>query len=177
MLGEKMPPPFRTKSVEDRISQKGMTLVELVMVIALTGMLAGFVANILYYEINAYEIVTSRGQAGKNGRFALQLMSREIRQVVSADSIFQASADSLRFADINGLTINYKHTSPKLFRNGDPLADNVTAFQMTYLNDNGTQLSHPIADLTTIRTISLELTTTFGSQSVQTQISVTPRNF
>ncbi len=158
-------------------TEKGFSLIELVMVIAISGILSGFISNIIFYEINIYEIVTSRKEAGQNSRFALQMISREIRQIVEPDSILYASHDSLRFVDVGGGRILYRHTNASVFRNSDILLDGVSAFEFNYFNEDGNLLAIPLADLSAVRRVTLALKTDIRGQNVSSKISVTPRNF
>ncbi len=159
------------------ISSNGMTLVELIMVIVIVGTIAGFVGNIIFYEINTYNIVTSRKTGTQNARFASQYMAKEIRLIADPDSIFQANSDSLRFSDLDGNTIRYKLVSGELLRNSDLLLQDITAFSFDYFDGSGTLLTQPISDLSEIRSVTFQLTTSHRGQEITSRVNVTPRNF
>jgi len=157
--------------------QSGLTLIELTMVMVISSIVAAFISNLIYYEVNTFDVVVNRKEVGQNSRFALQMMSREIRQISSPDSILDASSDSLGFVDITGQHILYRYNNPRIFRNNDILLDGVVGFDFDYYDEDASQLAQPIADLSTIRNVTLALTTQLRGQSVSSKISVTPRNF
>ncbi len=140
-------------------------------------MLAGFVSGMIFYEVNIYDLVTSRKEGLQMARFGLRQMERDLRQIASPDSIFQASADSIRFVDVEHHSLTYRHTGGSIYRNADELIDRVTAFHFIYVDDQGDVLDFPIADLSRIRMISVELTTTVRSRPVSSRMTVTLRNY
>jgi len=158
-------------------SEKGFTLIELVMVMVMVATLAGFIGNIIYYEVNTYKIVTSRKAGLQDSRFAFSKIARDLRQIVSPDSIHQAAADSIRFDDVLDNTISYKFSENKILRNGDILLESVSTFQFSYYNNNDNQLTIPISDLSDIRSIGLSMSYDVGGRTVSSQLKVTPRNF
>lgn len=154
-----------------------MTLIELVIVIVVVAVLAGFVSHIVYYEVRTFDVVTNRKTGMQNARFATQLMSRDLRQIMAPDSIFQATADSIKFKDVKGDLLTYRRHDSQLLRNGDLLLDGTTAFGFSYADDEGGAMTFPVTDPTRIRTVSFSLTATVAGQAVVTQVSITPRNF
>lgn len=143
----------------------------------IVAILAGFVSNMIFYEINVYNLITSRTEVLQNSRRVLQMMSREIRQIMAPDSIFQASADSLRFDFLDDFMISYNFMNNQIFRNGDPMVKSVDIFQFTYFDNSGNMLTSPVTNPTKIRSIALSLTTIIKGQSFTVQTKVTPRNF
>lgn len=154
-----------------------MTLIELIMVMVMVSILAGFISSLIFYEINTYELLTNRKEGMQNSRYALHLMTRDIRQIMKADSIFHASSDSIRFDDISDIMVSYKYQNNKIFRNNDLLLDNISSFYFGYLDGSGNILSSPVTDPTQIRTITLSLSTLVRGQAVNSQLKVSPRNF
>ncbi len=154
-----------------------MTLIELILVMVLISILAGFVSKIIYYEINTYEMIADRKDELQSSRYAFHVMTRDIRQVLNPESIFHASGDSLTFDDIDTTTISYKYQNSQILRNGDLLVDGVSDFYFYYFDDAGNPLADPVADPTEIRVLELNLTNTVHSQVINSKIKVTPRNF
>ncbi|MFQ5674494.1 MAG: PilW family protein [bacterium] len=166
-----------SKRQSARKSQSGMSLIELIMVMVMISVLAGFVSNLIFYEVNTYDLITNRKQGIQNSRYALHLMTRDLRQIANQDSIFQASTDSVRFKNVNNQAISYELANSNILRNGDLLLDNVGSFHFTYIDDAGDTLSTPVSDPRQIRAISLSLSTIIKGQVVNSKIKVTPRNF
>jgi len=154
-----------------------MTLIELVIVMVITGILAGFVGKVIYYQINTYDIVSRRKQGSQNVRFAGALMAREIRAISSPDNIFQAMSDSMRFKVLSGEEISYQLISNNLYRNGELLAENLSNFSFAYFDNEGAPFELPIDDFTRIQRIDFGLETKVGSQTSQSKFRVLPRNF
>lgn len=147
------------------------------MAMAVTGIMAGFIGNMIYYEINTYELVTNRNQGLHDSRHAVNLMSSDIRAIVSADSIYQASSDSLRFDDISNTMISYKYQGGHLYRNSALLLTKVSYFKFTYFNGSGNAITSPVSDPTTIRSIAITISKAIRGQTVKTVNKITPRNF
>lgn len=62
-----------------RTSARGMTLVELVIVITLSGIVVSFMANFLLTPVDAYNAQTQRAQLADAADGALRLLSRDLR--------------------------------------------------------------------------------------------------
>jgi len=167
---------FKDKAYEVK-SESGMTLIELVLVMVLVAILSGFISKIIYYEINTYEMIADRKDELQSSRYAFHVMTRDLRQIMRPDSIFHASADSLRFDDIDDIMISYKYQNNEILRNGDLLVDGLSNFYFTYYDDAGNALDVPVTDPTEIRVIELYLSNTVRNQTINSQIKVTPRNF
>ena len=117
--------------------QRGFSLAELLIVIALLGlMLTGLLAVQMQGQ-KAYLIGSHRVEAQQNGRVALELMVRELRSAQSVTVI--PSATDMTFVDKNGNTIQYQLTGSVINRiTGGvttPLIGGVVAFNLTYFSD------------------------------------------
>jgi len=154
-----------------------MTLIELIIAMVLMSILAGFVSKIIFYEINTYEMIVDRKDELQSSRYAFHVMTRDIRQVLSPESIFHASGDSLTFNDIDTTMVSYKYQNSQILRNGDLLVDGVSDFYFYYFDDAGNPLDDPVGDPTEIRVLELNLSNTVHSQVINSKIKVTPRNF
>ncbi len=157
--------------------ETGFTLIELIVVMVITVILTGFVADVLFHQVATFNLVTARKEGLQNSRFASMLLTKDIRQIVSADSIFHASEDSMRFKHVNGTQIDYQHSGSNLYRNADLLLENLSGFSFSYLDDTGNALSFPIGDFSEIRVVGCGLSMLINGQSVQSNVTVTPRNF
>lgn len=159
------------------MGEHGTTLLELIVVIAIAAVLVGFVSNVIYHEVNIYDSVSARKRALQDSRVAMQMMARDLRQIMAPDSIFQVSADSIRFDLVGDLMITYEFSGGQVLRNGDLLLDSVNSFQFAYYDDSATLLDFPINDPTEIRSISLSFSTSVEGETIASQFSVTPRNY
>ncbi|MFQ5706880.1 MAG: type II secretion system protein J [bacterium] len=164
-------------NVPGKNSEKGMTLLEVILVMVMVAILAGFVSKIISFEIDTYNLISQRNELLQNARLALQMMTTDIRQMMAPDSIYQASADSIRFDDINDTMISYRYVGDQLWRNQDQLMTHVPDFQFDYFDKSGTLLNTPVMDPSLIRSVSLSLTILNQAQRVTLKSKITPRNF
>jgi len=158
-------------------SERGFTLIELIVVMVLIAIVAVVVARLLVSGVDTYTFVSSRKEALQSARLALQRMTREIRLVKSPSSIYQASTDSLRFQDINDSSISFQFQGTTLYRNSDVLAANVDDVTFGYHQADGSVLSTPVTNPSLIWKITLSMRLTVNGQSVTLSSEVVPRNF
>jgi prepilin-type N-terminal cleavage/methylation domain-containing protein len=143
--------------------QRGFSLAELLIVIALLGlMLTGLLAVQMQGQ-KAYLIGSHRVEAQQNGRVALELMARELRSAQSVTLI--PSAADITFVDGNGSTIQYQLTGSVINRiTGGvttPLIGGVVAFDLTYFSayDGATNTGTTTAVPDNVSAVRLQLVT------------------
>lgn len=163
--------------ISETENERGVTLLELIMVMVIIGILAGFVSNFVFYEINMYDKLTNQTEGLQISRNALRMMARDIRHIMAADSIFLASDDSIRFDNVDDVTVSYKFTNGQILKNGDPLMNSVDDVQFQYFNSSDTSLPTPVANTSAIRSIGVALITTLDGQSFTLSAKIQPRNF
>ena len=159
------------------LSERGITLLELVLVMVIVAMLAGLMSSMMLYEINTYTRITSRTERLQNAQRVLHLIARETRQIMAPDSIFYASADSFRFDILADIPISFNFMNNQILRNGRPMAKSVDSFIFAYFDDSGDPMANPVANLADIRTILLNLRTSINGRPFTVRVKVTPRNF
>ena len=159
------------------LSERGVTLLELILVMVIMVVLAGAASSMIVYEMDIYTRITSRTEVLQNCQRVVHLMSREIRQIMSPDSISYASADSLRFDNLNDDPISLNFTDNQVFRNGQPMVKSVDDFRFRYFDNFGDTLSNPVPNPEDIRTIVLSLETSINGQPFSVRAKVMPRNF
>jgi len=165
-------------------SKKGFTLVEFILVIVLTAIIALTLSILIGEVTKTYTFIRVRGTGLSDSRLAIDRMVREIRQIASITSIYSATPEILRFGNVNGEVITFEKVGTNLLRNNDLLADNVEVLNFEYrdinnnvllaavVNDPGT----PAAEETNIWRIIINLTVTRLNERVKFQDQVHPRN-
>ncbi len=136
------------------MKQKGFTLVELVLVIALLGILGAVLGPGLSSAIKGFDTVWSRKQTLAQARAAMDRMVREIRLIQSsADVVNVSTSTSFQFEYPDGTAITYDLNSTNLRRNTDTLASNVTSLSFSYYNEQG----NTTATASAVRSVGIQL--------------------
>ena len=116
--------------------QRGFTLAELLIVIAILGMMLAGIVSVQMQGQQAYLIGAHRVEAQQNGRIALELMVRELRSATSVTAI--PSATDMTFVDENGITIRYSLAGAVINRSTPgittPLIGGVVTLNLTYFH-------------------------------------------
>ncbi|MCH7678009.1 prepilin-type N-terminal cleavage/methylation domain-containing protein [candidate division KSB1 bacterium] len=159
-------------------NHKGMTLLELIIVMVLIGIVSIFITGVMFYEMNLFHSLSNRTDKLQISRDALRMISRDIRQIMAPDSISQAYLNSIQFDDVDDFTIAYTFSNNQIFRNGDLLQNSVQNLEFEYFDSSGNQLTSPVSNPSQIRTISIDLTTSLSNnQSFNLATKIYPRNF
>lgn len=96
-----------------RKSQTGYTLIEVIVVMIITGIIAAILGQVLQKGFDHYFYGKTLSELSAKGNLALTMMNREL---ASAYSITAASNTSITFVDINGNTIVYAYDNGVLTR-------------------------------------------------------------
>jgi len=163
---------------------KGVTLIELTIVIVLVGILAVALGGFIVQAVNAWQFVDTRNEISNAAKKALDWMVRDIREIKDKYSINTADTSHLDFYNTQSPqeTIDIRLAGTTIYRSTDggttrfPLCDNVQNLTFTYFDDNGNQLSTPVSDTTLIRKIKIELTVEKKNRQIYFESFVIPRN-
>lgn len=159
-------------------NQKGFSLIELVLYIALSGIVVGVVSQIMRVHLNSYAFIASRQSALADVRYALSRMTYELLRVETAD-IIAVSASEIQFVDEGGantsFTLGASGSGQGIFRGAELLMFPVNSFQIKYYDSAGAETA-VIAD---IRKMELTVTTqALGDEgNITLSTMVTPRSF
>lgn len=120
------------------MNDRGFTLTELLVALALLGLILAGVFTLHQQGQLAYLAGAARVQTQQSARVALDLMSREVR---SATSVTAIAGSDLTFVDQNSVTIQYRLNGNDLERTEAGtmtlLTRNVQDLQFTYRDLNG----------------------------------------
>lgn len=155
-------------------NQKGFTMVELIIVIALVGCIAMTASLLIGQAARTYQKEDNYSMALNQGRLALERMTREIRMINNPSAISTCTATNLVFTDVQGASINYNFAGTTLTDGGNTLADNLSSFSIIYSNSAGTVITTPCS---AIWNMTLNLTPAQGGETLPLQITVHPRGF
>ncbi len=154
--------------------QKGFTLIEIVIVIAILGLVSLIGSVILHGAFESANTSKDAINASWQARLALARMSSELREIRSATSsdLNISSNNQISFTDVNGNNISYTSSGDVIFRNGTEVADDITALTFSYYNANNVIT----ANVNNVRCIKAEITAVAGSNSTNIQTVICPRN-
>ncbi|MDO9464609.1 MAG: prepilin-type N-terminal cleavage/methylation domain-containing protein [bacterium] len=163
------------------VDKKGFTIIELIMVIVITGIIAGITAMLLLQVMNVYSFVTVREVILSDGELAMGRMSREIRQIEDVYSIYKADSEEIEFEDAYYNLINFRRSGGSLLRNSDELATDLTSLTFQYTTSDGNppvvnDPATPEEEETNIKRIQINLTIKKGDEEIALQSQVYPRN-
>jgi prepilin-type N-terminal cleavage/methylation domain-containing protein len=160
------------------LTSKGLTIIELIMVITIVGILTAVSSLYIKETIDLWLFLSFRSEAVAQGRAALLRMEREIRQIKNDVSVYTAEPTRFRFDDINNLNIDYQLSGSNLTRNADILASGVSALAFTYYDNNNQVIANPDVspNPTNIKRININVTAQSGAQSKTLNTQVYPRN-
>lgn len=161
--------------VRNITSEKGgFTLIEVVMVIIISGIIFGIGANIITSALYSWDLLNLRKDLVFKSRVGMNRMVREIRQARPSE-ILEASATDLRFTDPNAGVIEFKLDGTFLKRNNDILSDNLKSsdgLQFVYWDANGAMTTDP----NNIRRVEISLSFQKGSALFNYRSGTTIRN-
>lgn len=153
-------------------STRGFTLIELIIVITLSGILMAVVTTILATGFSAYMTGKNILDADAQGRLGIERMVRDIRTISSPTSIATASSSQLVFTDFGGTSITYQLSGTTLQRNSNALADGVQSLTFNYYDKDG----NTTATTSLIRYIAISLNVTQGNTNYTLSTAVYPRD-
>ena len=177
--------------IRPAVSQKGFTLLEIIMVIVLLGIVSVVTGALLFQGTRAFQVMDVRGDLKSSGATSLERITKEMRQIrcTSAGStctaqstdITSMTAGELRFVNSNnegrGFRVNAGNLLLRLGSTAsDPeytLSGNAASVTFAYLKKDGTAASVS----TEVWTINVTLSLANGQETVNLMASVHPRNF
>lgn len=155
--------------------QAGFTLIELVVVILLTGVLVAAITPFVHTNVKAFVQIRVAKDIAQGARVGLLRMTEELKR---ATSITNSSSNSIRFnfLDTDGSTRNiiYEYQGEFLTRGDDEaIIAAVQDFRLQYYDESGSSTT----TTTAIRLIQIEIDIgASSSQSATIRTCVRPRN-
>lgn len=152
----------------------GFTLIEMIIVIVITAILASVGVPLLVNLANSFQFSIARKNLSESAEVTLRRMDREIRRLRNIESISTATSTTYAFTDIDNYIIQYARSGSTLQRTlnvtTDILADNVTSLTFTYYDDFG----NITAVLTNIRLIQIDITISKDANTINYRALVRP---
>lgn len=161
------------------LKRDGFTLIELVVVIVVTGIIAGIVAALIMQAAGAYSDEQLRSGVQYQARLAVERISREARQVRRCADITAPANPSatLQFTDITGSAVSFAVAGGSLTRGVDVLSSGVTSAQpFRFLDRSGSPTTSCVAP-NDIWYVEIDAAAALGAETARVRTRVHPRNF
>ncbi len=160
------------------MKNRGFTLVEYILVIALSGIIFVSLAQAVIITIRSFDIALAGTEIIGKYDTAYARMMREIRHVKNVSSLVTANSNEIRFIDVDNNDIDYRMSGNQLLRNSTAAIDGVTALTFEYYDRNSAAIATPIVSpsSTNVRMVAVTITVAASNQSVTVQSLTKLRN-
>lgn len=159
------------------IKQDGFTLLELTLIIIITGIIVSMSFQVLYQAIDGYFTAVNTTDANWQAQISMQTMGRSIKSIRSPNDILVATANTLTFVNINNNTLHFSLNGNSIVQtrnnNAQVLADGISSLRFDYFDKTGVSTNTP-ANIAYIR-ITINVTQKNTNFSVISAIF--PSNF
>ncbi len=135
---------------------RGFTIVELVLSIAILGVLGMALGPGIATSVQSYNLAASRRQSTAEARAGMERMVREIRQIPGTAQVISLGASNFQFQFPTGTAITYSLSGTNLLRNSDVLVSNVSGLSFAYYDQTGAATATP----SNVRSVQVQFTTT-----------------
>ncbi|MFW6107871.1 MAG: type II secretion system protein [bacterium] len=156
-----------------RAGRRGYTLIELAVVLAVMGIVAGLGTGLVVAGARAYRASRSRADAYAEADYALRRLTAELRGLPSAAQIESIGSDAITFRLDGGAARTFERSGSTLLRDGQPLARDVTAFELTYYGADGSVVSEP----SQVCRIAAAVAVNKGGHTARLRTEIFPRAF
>lgn len=149
----------------------GFTLVELVLVIAMIGILGAVLGPGLGTALRGYDVIVSRRTTLAQARSAMDRIVHEIRLIGSPSDILDvSSSSSFQFEYPNNVSITYSLSGTDLLRDSDVLASPVSSLEFKYYRGSGAETATPSQVRRVQVTFTLTAPGSHGSLTLRTNV-------
>lgn len=116
--------------------QRGFTLVELVMVIAIMGIVSVVVSRILFQSFQTFIAAQNVTNIDWEALLVMQRFENDVHNIRSSNDISTISSGTFSFVDVSGNTVTYQLSGSTLLRNSQTLATGVQSIAFGYYDAN-----------------------------------------
>jgi len=168
---------FIRLKVKKGSGQNGFTLLELIISITLSAMIAAFAGQLIATGADTYSYVKSRQSGLRNGRNAFKRIMLELRSTAGKSGISEADSTRLVFANYDGESRTISLDVTRLLLDGSILAEGVEKFRFRYFDNENVELISPVQETRSIFLIKFNLELNENGHRMKLSSDVTPRNF
>lgn len=170
------------------MSKKGLTLVELLMVVALMSILVVVTSFVFVAVFKSWGFEVAKAHVKQEAGWGMEKMSRELRELLLITSAQLYSMDFWSDINENGIqdgdetiTYSWSETPGDSLTRSDgiitsTLSNDVESFELSYYNGSGTLLAVPVAIPADVKLITIKLKTKKEDEEINLRSNVRPRN-
>jgi len=157
------------------LREKGFTLVEMAIVLVVTGILISASAPFFRMNVDSYIQVRNGKDVLQSARIAFNRMMAEMHRIENSLNITRGSSSSIRFW-LGLQYVKYELDDNYLLRDGERFIDQVQGFTISYYRDDGTLKNTPFWWDSDVWRIQIELIVGDESNNYLLRGQVSPRN-
>ncbi len=131
----------------------GFTLIELVLSLALTGLVATVLAPLITQMAKTYLSTSTSRAIQSEVESGMARMAWEMRQIPSSAALLSIGPNQLKFQYPLGTTISYSLGDGTVLRNTDILINNATSLMFSYYDEDGKLTTIPA----NVRSIAMQV--------------------
>lgn len=153
-----------------KLKWRGFTLIEMLVTMTISVLIIGAICGVFVSSIKGKQRIYQLKEIEDNARYAMELMSREIRMAQSINAS-DGSYDTLEFTNSSGGDVSYGLSGFSLInQDSEPItSDNVKITNLTfYINDTSAPAQSRV-------TISMTVASDDESVSMNFQTTISPR--
>lgn len=132
--------------------QRGLTLIELIIVIVILGILSAIVAETLFQGFKAFNTADPLTDVSWKAFDVIETIANDVHTIRSANDITTTTGTQFVFTNQSGSTVTYNVSGSTLTRNSQTLATGAT-LSLTYLDQNGA-----VATASAVRYVRISVT-------------------
>jgi prepilin-type N-terminal cleavage/methylation domain-containing protein len=149
------------------MKHRAFTIIELILTIAILGVLAGGIGPGVSAAINTYDRILNRRQMLAEAEAGMERMVREIRLIPGSSQVTSAATTSFQFQYPTGTSITYSLSGTNLSRNSDILLANISSLAFTYY----TQAGATTTTAASVRSVGIQFTMTSSGSTPSLTLS------
>ena len=159
--------------------EKGLTLVELLVAMAVFGILITVVSNIAFSVIKAQRKAFAIQSTQESGRFLLEMMSKEFRtSLINTGGGSGLTTLNITNADSQTLNYQFDNTNKRLLRDGQEISpSDIEITGSFYVQEYSFPAAQPRRVITTVMKIEVSGNRAEEASVINLQSTVAPRSY
>lgn len=159
----------------------GFTLFELIMSIAIMGVVTVWIGMLLLQIVENFNIIENRQNIAMQGKITMDWMVNDIREIsVSGSDLSLSNADlnKVSFTSVSGEPISYEFISGLILRSNKTLCENVSNLVFTYWDVDNIAIPSPVSliNIDRIHHVVVNLSLSRAGEAYNLESWITLRN-